>query len=67
MTEIIEDHKTLALQHAIQLVRELEFEKIPNDQLIAARAHLVNRLFNTILYNNDLTGADIKKIIDENK
>lgn len=67
MSETIEDYKTLALHHAILLVRELEIGKIPNEQLIAAKAHLVNRLFNTILYNNDLTGTEIKKIIDENK
>lgn len=67
MTDTNEDYKTVAMQHAIYLVREMEFGKIPNEQLIAAKAHLVYRFYNTILYDNDLTGADIKKIIDESK
>lgn len=67
MTETNEDYKTIAMQHAINLVRDMDFSKLTAEHKAAVKARLTNNLYNSILYDNDLTGEKIKKIIEESK
>lgn len=67
MTDTNEDYKAVAMQHAIYLVREIDLSKLPSEHRVAAKTRLTNILYYSILHQDDITGEQIKKIIEESK
>jgi hypothetical protein len=67
MTETNENYKTAAMQHAIYLVREMDLSKLTDSHRAAAKARLTNLLFYAILHEDNITGEQIKKVIEESK
>jgi len=65
MTEEPSDYNVAVLNHAIRLANTIEIQGMQNENVIAARANLINRLQVAIASGDTITGEEIKKIIED--
>ncbi len=66
MTDTRNEFHYLALQHAIQLVRELNFESKSPEEAIAAKANITFKLYLAISSSNKVTAEEIKILKESN-